>query len=125
MKVFYGCLYYAALRPSEAVMLRELNLYLPAQLRPERQAGHRPLRGPLSVARPRSRPAVRAKPTVTGQRPAGKGSGLAPERAASRLAREVNVTIRSPAWWREGTDGFHADVMQRPLVPLFSAEGAG
>jgi hypothetical protein len=30
LKVFYGCLYYAALRPSEAVMLRELNLYLPA-----------------------------------------------------------------------------------------------
>ena len=47
LEVFYGCLYYAALRPSEAVMLRELNLYLPAQPRPERQAGHRPLRGPL------------------------------------------------------------------------------
>jgi integrase len=27
---FYGCLYYAALRPSEAVMLREGDLYLPA-----------------------------------------------------------------------------------------------
>jgi hypothetical protein len=34
LKVFYGCLYYAALRPSEAVMLRELNLYLPARLPP-------------------------------------------------------------------------------------------
>ncbi len=43
----------------------------------------------------------------------------AAQRAASRLAREVNVTIRSPAWWREGTDGFHADVTRRPLVPVF------
>ncbi len=49
----------------------------------------------------------------------------AAQRAAGRLAREVNVTIRSPAWWREGTDGFHADVTRRPLVPLFGAEGAG
>jgi len=48
----------------------------------------------------------------------------AAQRAAGRLAREVNVTIRSPAWWRDGTDGFHADVTRRPLVPLFSEEGA-
>lgn len=46
------------------------------------------------------------------------------QRAAGRLAREVNVTIRSPAWWREGTGGFHTDVTRRPLVPLFSAEAA-
>jgi len=31
LEAFYGCLYYAALRPSEAVMLRELDLYLPAK----------------------------------------------------------------------------------------------
>ena len=49
----------------------------------------------------------------------------AAQRAASRLAREVNVTIRSPAWWRDGTDGFHADVTRRPLVPLFSEDGTG
>jgi predicted nucleotidyltransferase len=48
----------------------------------------------------------------------------AAQRAAGRLAREVNVTIRSPAWWREGTDGFHSDLTRRPLVPLFSQEGA-
>jgi predicted nucleotidyltransferase len=47
----------------------------------------------------------------------------AAQRAGGRLAREVNVTIRSPAWWREGTDGFHADVTQRPLIPIFSEEG--
>ena len=47
----------------------------------------------------------------------------AAQRAASRLAREVNVTIRSPAWWQEGTDGFHTDVTRRPLVPLFSKDG--
>jgi hypothetical protein len=49
----------------------------------------------------------------------------ATQRAASRVAREVNVTIRSLTWWREGTDGFHADVTRRPLVPLFSEEEAG
>ena len=46
----------------------------------------------------------------------------AAQRAEGRLAREVNVTIRSPSWWREGSDGFHADVTRRPLVPLFGAE---
>jgi predicted nucleotidyltransferase len=49
----------------------------------------------------------------------------AAQRAAGRLAQEVSVTIRSAAWWREGTDGFHTDVTRRPLVPLFSGEGAG
>jgi predicted nucleotidyltransferase len=49
----------------------------------------------------------------------------ATQRAASRVAREVNATIRSLAWWREATDGFHADVTRRPLVPVFSAEEAG
>jgi integrase len=29
LEAFYGCLYYAALRPSEAVMLRESDLHLP------------------------------------------------------------------------------------------------
>jgi hypothetical protein len=48
----------------------------------------------------------------------------AAQRAEGRLAREVNVTIRSPAWWREGSDGFHADVTRRPLVPVFSAKEA-
>ena len=48
----------------------------------------------------------------------------AAQRATGRLAREVNVTIRSPAWWRDGTDGFHADITRRPLVSLFSQERA-
>jgi predicted nucleotidyltransferase len=48
----------------------------------------------------------------------------AAQRAEGRLAREVNVTIRSPAWWREGTDGFHAEVTRRPLVPVFREEDA-
>jgi predicted nucleotidyltransferase len=46
----------------------------------------------------------------------------AAQRAERRLAREVNVTIRSPTWWREGTDGFHADVTRRPLAPIFTKE---
>jgi predicted nucleotidyltransferase len=49
----------------------------------------------------------------------------AAQRATGRLAREVNVTIRSPAWWRDGTDGFHADVTRRPLVSLFGEERPG
>ena len=44
----------------------------------------------------------------------------AAQRASARLAREVNVTIRSPVWWREGGDGFHADVTGHPLVPVFA-----
>jgi predicted nucleotidyltransferase len=45
----------------------------------------------------------------------------AAQRASARLAREVSVTIRSPQWWRDGGDGFHAEVTRRPLVPLFAA----
>jgi predicted nucleotidyltransferase len=44
----------------------------------------------------------------------------AAQRAGARLARDVNVTIRSPVWWREGGDGFHAEVTRRPLVPVFA-----
>lgn len=40
------------------------------------------------------------------------------QRAGARLAREVNVTIRSPQWWRDGGDPFHAEVTHRPLVPI-------
>lgn len=46
----------------------------------------------------------------------------AAERAERRLAREVNVTIRSAAWWQDGTDGFHTEVTQRPLVHILSKE---
>lgn len=44
----------------------------------------------------------------------------AAQRAGSRLAREVNVTVRSAQWWHEGGDGFHAEVIRRPLVPVFA-----
>jgi predicted nucleotidyltransferase len=44
----------------------------------------------------------------------------AAQRAGARLGREVNVTIRSPRWWRGGGDGFHAEVTGRPLVPVFA-----
>jgi predicted nucleotidyltransferase len=40
------------------------------------------------------------------------------QRAGARLAREVNVTIRSPQWWRDGDDPFHTEVTHRPLVPI-------
>ena len=42
----------------------------------------------------------------------------AAQRAGTRLAREVNVTIRSPQWWRDGGDAFHAEISRRPLVPV-------
>lgn len=38
--------------------------------------------------------------------------------ASARLAREVNVTIRSLTWWYESPDGFHTEITTRPLVPL-------
>lgn len=47
----------------------------------------------------------------------------AAQRAGSRLAREVNVTIRSPEWWSDGGDGFHAEVSRRPLIPLLTDSG--
>jgi predicted nucleotidyltransferase len=47
----------------------------------------------------------------------------AAQRAGARLAREVNGTIRSLAWWREGGDGFQAEVTGRPLVPVFAEPG--
>jgi predicted nucleotidyltransferase len=42
----------------------------------------------------------------------------AAQRAGSRLAREVNITIRSPRWWHEGDDAFHTEVRRRPLVRI-------
>ncbi len=43
----------------------------------------------------------------------------AAQRAGSRLAREVNMTVRSSQWWRDGSDGFHAEVTRRPIVTVF------
>jgi len=45
----------------------------------------------------------------------------AAQRAGARLAREVNVTIRSADWWRSGDDGFHTEITRRPLVQLLSS----
>jgi predicted nucleotidyltransferase len=47
----------------------------------------------------------------------------AAQRAGSRLAREVNVTVRSPQWWLDGGDGFHTEVTTRPLIPVLSNGG--
>ena len=48
----------------------------------------------------------------------------AAQRAGERVAREVNITIRSSQWWRDGNDGFHAEVTGRPLVTLLGADVA-
>jgi predicted nucleotidyltransferase len=47
----------------------------------------------------------------------------AAQRAGARLAKEVSVTVRSPRWWREGEDGFHAEVTRRPLVLILPDRG--
>lgn len=49
----------------------------------------------------------------------------AAESAGHRLGREVNVTVRSAEWWRSGTDGFHAEVQARPLVPIHELAAPG
>src|SRR5215472_3026544 len=46
----------------------------------------------------------------------------AAQRAGARLAREVNVTIRSPRWWRDGGDPFHTEVTHRPLVSILGQQ---
>jgi predicted nucleotidyltransferase len=48
----------------------------------------------------------------------------AAQRASERLAREVNLTIRSPDWWRSGHDGFRTQLTQRPIVPVIEPENA-
>lgn len=47
----------------------------------------------------------------------------AAQRAGDRLAREVDVSIRSPDWWRSGDDGFHTEILRRPLVRILGADG--
>lgn len=47
----------------------------------------------------------------------------AAQRAGVRLAREVNVTIRSSQWWRDGDDGFRTELTRRPLAPVFGEAG--
>lgn len=49
----------------------------------------------------------------------------ASQRAGTRLAQEVNVTVRSPRWWRSGDDGFRTEVRSRPLVRLLAADPDG
>ncbi len=48
----------------------------------------------------------------------------AAQRATTRLARDVNVTLRSAAWWNDGTDGFRTEIANRPLVRLLRADQA-
>ncbi len=45
----------------------------------------------------------------------------AAQRAGVRLAREVNVTIRSSQWWRDGGDSFHSEITRRPIVTVLAA----
>jgi predicted nucleotidyltransferase len=46
----------------------------------------------------------------------------AAQRAGVRLAREVNVTVRSTDWWRSGDDGFRSEIQRRPLVQIGGSE---
>src|SRR5260370_10060310 len=49
-------------------------------------------------------------------RPDRDALDYAAQRAGVRLAREVNVTIRSADWGHCGDDGFHARGQQQPLL---------
>jgi predicted nucleotidyltransferase len=42
----------------------------------------------------------------------------AAQRATARLARDVNITVRSPIWWANGDDGFRTEIKNRPLIPI-------
>ena len=53
-----------------------------------------------------------------------QASGVDLVRDSQVLLDEVSVTIRSPQWWLEGTDGFHTEITRRPLVPVLGADGA-
>ncbi len=46
----------------------------------------------------------------------------AAQQAGARLAREVNVTIRSAQWWAEGQDSFHHEVRRRPIVSVLGGQ---
>jgi predicted nucleotidyltransferase len=48
----------------------------------------------------------------------------AAQRAAARIAREVNVTIRSKTWWDDATDSFHSEVKSRPLIQIVEPTSA-
>ena len=73
------------------------------------------------AARYAGQAAVR-RPTLTCWSSAGRIAMIwtTQSSAGARLAREVNATVRSAQWWREGGDGFHAEVSRRPLVPVFA-----
>lgn len=45
----------------------------------------------------------------------------AAERAERRLARPLNITIRSTAWWRTSDDGFRIEIAKRPLLAIREA----
>jgi predicted nucleotidyltransferase len=45
---------------------------------------------------------------------------VAVERAEQRLAREVNVTVRSTQWWERGDDGLRTSVRAKPLVSVLA-----
>jgi predicted nucleotidyltransferase len=48
----------------------------------------------------------------------------AAQRAQQRLARDVNVSVRSHAWWRTGDDAFWHEIRKRPLLSLIEEPGA-
>jgi predicted nucleotidyltransferase len=52
---------------------------------------------------------------------------VAADRAARRLGREVQVTIRKPGWMSSGSGSFHETVTNRPLMRLevHGSSGAG
>ena len=89
LEAFYGCLYYAALRPSEAVMLRELDLYLPGQGVGEDRPGRLRLPGGDGLDRPRHLPPGTRPQAPRRQRDAHHPHPARTRQAAPRPHQEV------------------------------------
>ena len=111
LEAFYGCLYYAALRPSEAVMLRESDLHLPAKglgagsswpppppapappgptdgtARQERGLKHRADHETRTIPIPPRTGQTAAAPTSSGTAPPRTGGSSRPPGAASSRTR--------------------------------------
>ena len=102
LEAFYACLYYAALRPSEAVILQEPDLHLPV-----RGWGRIDLRPPLptgpGAAGPTTAPPARntARSTVPPRRPAPSPSRLASPKNCSATADRL-LPVLQPATWPHG-----------------------
>ncbi len=125
LEAFYGCLYYAALRPSEAVALREADCYLPSRgctgpICGDSFPGH-PLIWPMAMATMAQCSASRCTMSV-----AVAGSRLAPFRLRRRVTRHLaeadarrrrQLTQGDGSSWRAAPGGQSSSLTWRTTCP--------